>query len=335
MSIDAMNAVFAMELKPPEKLVALALADHADADGGNIWPAVERIAWKTGYSLRHVRRLIGELCRRKVLIEAGKGPAGTVKYQLALGAAGRPAYVPGVTNETETADAGVTNDAFVREGVTSETVARTPESGARTPESPKPSLTINKSPEQPSNVIPMTTAMLREAGVRGRPLAELATLPAGVVMEIVNQGNELERQGTVTSKAGWIVGALRKKKAAASEPSEDYSGFVAQPAAVEPVRDIPAGPLTAWGLVMEQARLQLHPDGFNALWKDLEMLEDRDGVMLVRINKTGAAAAYCLDVMTHPSSGHCRMLGRLLRDCAGGRSVAFCTLDDYQRAAGD
>ena len=308
-----MNAVFAMELKPAEKLVALALADHADADGGNIWPAVERIAWKTGYSLRHVRRLIGELCKAGILLVTGRGPAGTVKYALNLAAAGRPAYVPGVTSET---------------------VARTPESGARTPESPKPSLTINKSPEQPSNVIPMTTAMLRDAGVRGRPLAELATMPAGVVMEIVNQGNELERQGTVTNKAGWIVGALRKK-AAASEPGEDYSGFVAQPAAVEPVRDIPAEPLTAWGLVMEQARLQLHPDGFNALWKDLEMLEDRDGVMLVRINKTGSAAAYCLDVMTHPSSGHCRMLGRLLRDCAGGRSVAFVTLDDYQRAAGD
>lgn len=64
-------------LTATEKLVLLALADHADDEGGNAYPAVRRIAERTGLSSRSIHRALGRLSRKGGEIRrVGKAPTG-------------------------------------------------------------------------------------------------------------------------------------------------------------------------------------------------------------------------------------------------------------------
>lgn len=65
---------------PTERFVLLALADHADNDGENIYPAVATICKKTGYSERAVQGAIKELVASGVLKTDGKGKRMTNRY---------------------------------------------------------------------------------------------------------------------------------------------------------------------------------------------------------------------------------------------------------------
>ncbi len=75
MSAKHMGEVFDLDLPHAEMLVLLAMADHADHLAMNVRPGLPLIAWKTGYSLRQVRRIIGRLIKRRllVLLEAHHG----------------------------------------------------------------------------------------------------------------------------------------------------------------------------------------------------------------------------------------------------------------------
>ncbi len=87
MSVEQMSKVWKLDLAPNHKIVLLALADHADDDGGNVYPSVERVAWKTGYVVRQVQNIMRDL-RAAGLIEAvanAEGGRGKVaRYQLHL-----------------------------------------------------------------------------------------------------------------------------------------------------------------------------------------------------------------------------------------------------------
>jgi hypothetical protein len=85
-SVRAIAAVFECSNLPPvPRLVLLALADHADHDG-YAWPAIDRLAQKTGLHRRTVKRsldeavLAGELRRTTT----GGGRHVTTVYQVLL-----------------------------------------------------------------------------------------------------------------------------------------------------------------------------------------------------------------------------------------------------------
>jgi hypothetical protein len=67
MSVKAMAQVWGLNLPQNEKFVLLAMADHADHEGQGIRPSTARVAWKTGYSERQVRRIVDALVTRGVL----------------------------------------------------------------------------------------------------------------------------------------------------------------------------------------------------------------------------------------------------------------------------
>ena len=71
MSVKAMAWVWDQDIPREQKFVLLAYADHADHDGGNIYPAVDTIAKKTGYSDRSVQRVTRELVAVGLLIPEG------------------------------------------------------------------------------------------------------------------------------------------------------------------------------------------------------------------------------------------------------------------------
>lgn len=113
MSVKAMAAVWEMDLAPEEKYVLLCYADHADHDGGSIYPAVAKIAKKTGYSERTVQRITRHLETNGQLIQDGSGPKGTNRWRMPMGggdkmsppiSGGDTIVAGGVTSMTERGD---------------------------------------------------------------------------------------------------------------------------------------------------------------------------------------------------------------------------------------
>lgn len=66
MSVKVMAQVWELDLPQNEKFVLLAFADFAD-DDGRCYPSVRRVAWKTGYDERQIKRLIGRLRERGLM----------------------------------------------------------------------------------------------------------------------------------------------------------------------------------------------------------------------------------------------------------------------------
>ena len=67
MSIKVMTMVFDAQLKSNQKLVMLALADHANDMGDRVFPSIERVAHKVCLSKRQVQRIMNDL-RKEGLI---------------------------------------------------------------------------------------------------------------------------------------------------------------------------------------------------------------------------------------------------------------------------
>jgi Helix-turn-helix domain len=102
MSVKQMGMVWDLDLPANKKLVLLAYADHADHDGGSVYPSLGRIAHKTGYSRRQVIRTAHELVKsglmEKVRESTHDAPA---EYRLRLerGDILAPLRKRGVTND--------------------------------------------------------------------------------------------------------------------------------------------------------------------------------------------------------------------------------------------
>lgn len=78
MSVKQMGMVWEHEFDRAEQAVMLALTDHADHDGGSIYPSMAKVAWKTGYSRRQVIRVVSRLRKKGILVMVQK--ADPVRY---------------------------------------------------------------------------------------------------------------------------------------------------------------------------------------------------------------------------------------------------------------
>lgn len=89
MSVKQMTLVWELDLDPNLRLLLLALADHADDEGNNVYPSVEHLAWKVGYSGRQVRRnlqILRDEMKVLELVESGGGRGKSNRYRLHLDA---------------------------------------------------------------------------------------------------------------------------------------------------------------------------------------------------------------------------------------------------------
>ena len=82
MSVKAMAIVWEADLPRAEKFVLLAMADHADQNGKNIYPALSTIAWKTGYTYRAVVDIVGRLREMGVLEKVGMYHNNVISYRM-------------------------------------------------------------------------------------------------------------------------------------------------------------------------------------------------------------------------------------------------------------
>lgn len=127
MSVRAMAVVWESNLRSDLKFVALALADVADEDGGNVFPSQATVARKVGKTDRSVRDSLGALQEACVLREVG-WPEGrlhppTKRYELDLAAvAGLPKGTPWTVKE-EPAEADEPTECATDCGERPETVA--------------------------------------------------------------------------------------------------------------------------------------------------------------------------------------------------------------------
>lgn len=83
MSVKTMALVWDLDneiIDREEKYVLLAYADHSDHDGRNMYPSIDLICKKTGYSERSIQTITRSLEEKGFLIEDGKGPKGTNKW---------------------------------------------------------------------------------------------------------------------------------------------------------------------------------------------------------------------------------------------------------------
>lgn len=120
MSGKVMGAVWELALPHPKQLVMLAMADHADHEGNNVFASVGLIAWKIGYSERQVQRIMHECINERLLVQTAPAtPRRPAIYRINVSAGKqKEPYKPGrqdVTPEIEQDDPNVTP------GVTSET----------------------------------------------------------------------------------------------------------------------------------------------------------------------------------------------------------------------
>lgn len=86
MSAKISGQVWDLELPAAKRLVLLAMADHADHLGNNVFPSVGLVAWKTGYSVKQTRRIIHSLVSDGLLVAVKKPRGQVVVYRIDLGA---------------------------------------------------------------------------------------------------------------------------------------------------------------------------------------------------------------------------------------------------------
>lgn len=80
-----MSMVWELDLSHDQRIVLLALADHADDDGYNCYPSIAYTAWKCGYSERSIQRILRKLQADELIkplknTKGGRGKA--VEYRV-------------------------------------------------------------------------------------------------------------------------------------------------------------------------------------------------------------------------------------------------------------
>jgi hypothetical protein len=90
MSVAAMTAAWSVDCEPSQKLILLALADHANDETWKAWPSLGHLSKKTGLNRRTVSRCIEQLLEKKLIGRINRGQESTV-YQLNVASWGHDA----------------------------------------------------------------------------------------------------------------------------------------------------------------------------------------------------------------------------------------------------
>lgn len=154
MSAIITGQVWGLDLAQPDKYVLLAMADHADHQGNNVFPSVGLVAWKTGYSDRQVRRIIKSLTELKLLVVVKARQGRPTLYRIDI-AAGKP--LSPISTPDKMSDPVPSRDDKMSEGVGHDAVIPTPDIAVSDKPSDKPSPNRQK---EISSLIPIITAMM-------------------------------------------------------------------------------------------------------------------------------------------------------------------------------
>jgi hypothetical protein len=188
-----MAAVFELEIPATEKLVLLAMADHARDDGTGCYPSVETLARKTSQSRRGVQKIIRRLEARALLkptAHARGGRSLSTEYQITLEKSEQSSLFSrqkGRTSDHKTANA-------VTERANLSAQKGEPGSPQPTTEPLEPSRTkalAFEPPNPPGVLISTWMTFLDQAKKLGRPLLPGAVeLALRRLAELASSGND-------------------------------------------------------------------------------------------------------------------------------------------------
>jgi hypothetical protein len=102
-----MVAVFQLDIPATQKLVLLAMADHAHDDGTRCYPSIGRLARRTSLSIRGVQTTMRRLEKAGFIVPQGKSKGGsgvTTEYNLTLQQSGTRALAAGSESTRKTAE---------------------------------------------------------------------------------------------------------------------------------------------------------------------------------------------------------------------------------------
>lgn len=83
LNTQGLQALGQRKLPPAQRAIINEYARYAREDGRGAYPAMNTLAARTGYSARHVRRVVRELEAEGLLVADGWGPKGTRRYAVA------------------------------------------------------------------------------------------------------------------------------------------------------------------------------------------------------------------------------------------------------------
>lgn len=86
MSGKVSGMVWELDIPHGHAWVLMSLADHAEHDGSQVFPGNGLTAWKTGYSVSQIKRILRDLMRKYGLVEvvASGGGRSTTEYRICL-----------------------------------------------------------------------------------------------------------------------------------------------------------------------------------------------------------------------------------------------------------
>ena len=107
-----MALVWTKELTRTDKFILLALADHADDTGRSVRPSIDLVAWKTGYSSRHIKRRLAAYRTNGILTVLRKaGQHRPTEYKLNLDKIPNQApFISKASRDNLSPQAGADND---------------------------------------------------------------------------------------------------------------------------------------------------------------------------------------------------------------------------------
>lgn len=203
MSVQAMARVWDLDLPHAERLVLLALADHADHVGDNIYPSIGLIAWKTGYSSRQVQRIIKSLIQMEILCVIDQPEGQTTIYRMDL-------------------KAGTVKEPYLRQNVRGDKM-----SGV-TKRPPKPRQNVTPTPDIAMSPKPPVEPSRTTRGGEAAPKEETAT----AVKSLVEAGLTPGQAMTAVAKQEWTKELLERvslwsheKKLAKKNPGAILCGY--------------------------------------------------------------------------------------------------------------
>lgn len=171
-----MGKVWDLDIPTNQLLVLLAMADHADHDGNNVYPSIGLVAWKTGYSDRHVMRIIKSLIKTKILSVVKREQGKTTHYRIDLshGRLKEP-YNPR-QNVRGTPDADVTT----RKPTHDTDVTSTPDIAV----SPTPDIAVSHEPSVNRHKEPFAHTSPPNNTTQGSPTKGFVKLPTSEVVKV-------------------------------------------------------------------------------------------------------------------------------------------------------
>lgn len=147
MSVKIMGQVWELDLPHNKLIVLLAMADHADHEGNNVYPSIGLIAWKTGYSTRTIQRNIEALLEDKILILVEANPGEVKRYRIDTSAGKQKPPYRSKKKDNPRQNVTPTPDTVMSPPPLTQLCHPTPDTAM----SPEPS---NKPSNKPSNIAP-------------------------------------------------------------------------------------------------------------------------------------------------------------------------------------